>query len=101
MDVTEKKFGELSDAELADVSAGKLLGPKHWVYDSKGRDVGRTLNLTIAYWPCPNCGRPTHRDWALRNWCDSCNASWIYYNCPMKPWAGTVDELKAAADTNC
>lgn len=100
MNEDEKEFGALSDEELADISAGKLLGPKYWIQDSKGRDVGRKWKLVIAYWPCPNCGRPTHRDWALRNWCDSCDASWIYYNCPMKPWAGGEEALIAAADEN-
>ncbi len=73
------------------------LAPVKVVLDSKGREIGKYWKRLAFYWPCPNCGRPTH--WSLfRFWCDKCDASWSSLG--MKMWSGTVDEFLDAADAN-
>ncbi len=93
----ENTSNNLSDEQLDEVSGGFFNTGIVEVKDTRGRVVGQYFYGVLQYWPCPNCGRPTH-DGAFKLYCDKCDGDW--WSLDVKKWPGTEDELKAAGAAN-
>ncbi len=96
--LTDEQLKEVFGAES--LVLGKTddpLFPVKFIFDDSFREIGKIWKSIACYWPCPNCGRPTHYSW-FRYWCDKCDASWSSIN--LKPWPGTPESLIDAANNN-
>lgn len=87
---------ELTELELEGVggAASNLGDLRRYISNSKGERVGIVEVDQIYYYPCSQCGKPTHSGW-FGYYCDPCNKR---FDKPTRAlWTGTEEELKAAS----